>query len=74
MVGVHVCQLTVYQHHDLILALLLLLPDVGSDDPLSLLFQQRITVHLSRELELIKLPQFSLNNKQKKSATILITM
>ena len=37
VVGVHVGQLTVNQHHDLILAGGLLLPDVGRDDPLSLL-------------------------------------
>ena len=46
MVGVHVGQLTVDQHHDLVLALLLLLPDVGGDDALGLLLEQRISVHL----------------------------
>lgn len=46
MVGVHVRQLAVNQHHDLILALGLLLPDVGRDDPLGLLLQPRVAVHL----------------------------
>ena len=46
MVGVHVGELTVYEHHDLILALGLLLPDVGRDDPLGLLLQSRIPIHL----------------------------
>ena len=46
MVGVHVGQLVVNQHHDLVLALGLLLPDVGGDDPLGLLFQSWIAVHL----------------------------
>ena len=46
MVGVHVGQLTVNEHHDLILALGLLLPDVGRDDPLCLLLQPRVSVHL----------------------------
>ena len=46
MVGVHVGELTVYEHHDLILALGLLLPDVGRDDPLGLLLQPRVAVHL----------------------------
>ena len=49
MVGVHVGELTVDQHHDLVLALGLLLPDVGRDDPLGLLLQSRIPVHLRRE-------------------------
>ena len=46
VVGVHVGQLAVYQHHDLVLALGLLLPDVGGDDPLHLLPQPRVAVHL----------------------------
>ena len=46
VVGVHVGELAVDQHHDLVLALGLLLPDVGSDNPLRLLLQQRISVHL----------------------------
>ena len=46
MVGVHVRQLAVNQHHDLILALGLLLPDVGRDDTLGLLLQPRVAVHL----------------------------
>ena len=46
MVGVHVGELTVDEHHDLVLALALLLPDVGRDDPLGLLLQSRIPVHL----------------------------
>ena len=46
MVGVHVGELTVYEHHDLVLALGLLLPDVGRDDPLGLLLQSRIPIHL----------------------------
>ena len=46
VVGVHVRQLAVNQHHDLILALGLLLPDVGRDDPLGLLLQPRVAVHL----------------------------
>ena len=46
MVGVHVGQLTVNQHHDLVLAGGLLLPDVGRDDPLRLLPQSGVSVHL----------------------------
>ena len=46
MVGVHVGQLTVNQHHDLVLAGGLLLPDVGRDDPLGLLPQSGVSVHL----------------------------
>ena len=46
VVGVHVGQLTVNQHHDLVLAGGLLLPDVGRDDPLGLLPQSGVSVHL----------------------------
>ena len=46
MVGVHVGQLTIDKHHDLVLAGLLLLPDVGGDDPLRLLSKTRISLHL----------------------------
>ena len=46
MVGVHVGQLVVNQHHDLVLAGGLLLPDVGRDDPLGLLPQSGVSVHL----------------------------
>lgn len=46
MVGIHVSQLVVNEHHDLVLAFGLLLPDVGCYDPLSLLLQSWITVHL----------------------------
>ena len=36
MISVHVCQLEVNKQHDLLLAGLLLLPDVCGDDSLSL--------------------------------------
>ena len=48
MVGVHVSQLAVNQHHDLVFAGGLLLPDVGGDDPLSLLSQSGVSVHLEK--------------------------
>ena len=51
MVGVHVRELTVNKHHDLVLALLLLLPDVGGDDPLGLLSQARIPLHLEGKIK-----------------------
>ena len=51
VVGVHVSQLAVNQHHDLVLAGRLLLPDVGGDDPLSLLSQSGVSVHLWKRLE-----------------------
>ena len=51
MVGVHVRELTVNEHHDLVLALLLLLPDVGGDDPLRLLSQARIPLHLGWKIK-----------------------
>ena len=68
VVCVHVGQLAVYVHHDLLLALLLLLPkniyvkhsfshvcasvpDVGGDDPLSLLPEPRIARHLWRRFK-----------------------
>ena len=54
MVGVHVGELTVYEHHDLILALGLLLPDVGRDDPLGLLLQPWVAVHLTDKKKLLK--------------------
>ena len=50
VVGIHVGQLTVNQHHDLILAGGLLLPDVGGDDPLSLLPKSGVSVHLQEKL------------------------
>ena len=46
VVGVHVGELAVNQHDDLVLAGLLLLADVGSDDTLSLLSQKGIAIHL----------------------------
>ena len=46
VVGVHVSQLAINQHHDLVLAGGLLLPDVGGDDPLGLLPQSGVSVHL----------------------------
>ena len=46
MVSVHVRELAVDEHHDLILAFGLLLPNVGRDDPLRFLLQSRVTVHL----------------------------
>jgi hypothetical protein len=50
VVGVHVGELTVDQHHDLLLALLLLLPDVGRDDPLHLLSQPGVPRHLGTQV------------------------
>ena len=47
MVGVHVGKLAVYQHHDLVLARLLLLTDVGGDDSLGLFSQAGIALHLT---------------------------
>ena len=47
MVRVHVGQLAVDQEADLVLALLLLLPDVGGDDPLRLLAESRVAIHLA---------------------------
>ena len=52
MVGVHVSQLTVDEHHDLVLAGLLLLPYVGGDDSLSLFSKTRITLHLIMKAKL----------------------
>ena len=46
VVGVHVGQLAINQHHDLVFAGGLLLPDVGGDDPLSFLPQSGVSVHL----------------------------
>ena len=47
VVGVHVGKLAVYQHHDLVLARLLFLTDVGGDDSLGLFSQAGIALHLT---------------------------
>ena len=54
MVCVHVCKLAVNEHHDLILALGFLLPDVRGDDPLGLLLQPWVAVHLTDKKKLLK--------------------
>lgn len=46
MVGVHISQLTIDKHQNLVFASLLLLADVGGDDALGFLSQARIAVHL----------------------------
>ena len=53
VVGVHVRQLAINQHHDLVFAGGLLLPDVGGDDPLSLLPQSGVSVHLGKREVLV---------------------
>ena len=49
MIGVHVGELGVDEETDLVLALLLLLPDVRCDDPLGLLAESGVAVHLRRQ-------------------------
>ena len=46
MISVHVSQLEVNKQHDLLLAGLLLLPDVSGDDSLSLFSQTGVALHL----------------------------
>ena len=47
MVGVHVGELAVDEEADLVLAPLLLLPDVGGHDALGLLTEARVAIHLN---------------------------
>lgn len=49
MVGVHVRELRVDEEADLVLALLLLLPNVGGDDALGLLAEPGVPVHLQKD-------------------------
>ena len=51
MIGVHVSQVDINEHHDLILAGLLLLPDVCRDDSLSLFSQPGVALHLQTNVK-----------------------
>lgn len=53
MIGVHVGELGVDEEADLVLAILLLLPNVSRDNSLSLLTKARVALHLKsrRKLE-----------------------
>ena len=61
MIGVHVSQVEINKQHDLILAGLLLLPDVCCDDSISLFSQPGVALHLKTNVK----PSFSLQNLKK---------
>ncbi len=58
MVGVHIGELAVDEQDDLVLAALLPLADVRGDDPLGLLAQARVAVHLRKEKTVMDLVEW----------------